>query len=235
MKSRLTKNSWVLTRPIAHRGLWDETRPENTLVAYQNAIDNNFPIEMDVQMSKDGQLYCFHDDNLKRMTGVDSDIRELNAFDIDKIKVIGNSIPTFSQFLKLVDGKVPILIEIKQQKYKGVEQKVLDALNGYKGQFVIQSFDPFIMLKIKKLAPNILRGQLGAANNNKGLKWRIVKNLSFNFLVKPDFVHYSVDGLPLSKKISNGLPIMVYTIRTQEDLKKAKEFADNFVFENLIP
>jgi len=233
MKSRLTKESWVLTKPITHRGLWEEGIPENSMSAYENSIKHGYPIEMDVQMSVDGELFCFHDDNLKRMTGVDKDIRTLTAEEIKQLKIGDENIPTFRQFLDFINGQVPILVEIKQQINKGVEQKVVDHLKDYKGEFAVQSFDPFIMMKIKKLAPHFVRGQLGLNSDKKGLKWHVVRNLSFNFIVRPDFVHYCVNNLPITKKVTNGLPLMVWTVDSQEDLNVAKQYAQNFVFEKI--
>lgn len=233
MKSRLTKESWVLTKPITHRGLWEEGIPENSMSAYENSIKLGYPIEMDVQMSVDGELFCFHDDNLKRMTGVDEDIRTLTAEEIKQLKIGDEHIPTFRQFLDFINGQVPILVEIKQQINKGVEQKVVDHLKDYKGEFAVQSFDPFIMMKIKKLAPHFVRGQLGVNSDKKGLKWHVARNLSFNFIVRPDFVHYCVNNLPITKKVTNGLPLMVWTVDSQEDLNIAKQYAQNFVFEKI--
>lgn len=235
MKTRLLGNEWILTQPVCHRGLWDETRPENSISAYKNAIEHGYPIEMDIQMSSDGQLFCFHDDNLKRMTGVDKDIRTLCAKDIEKLDIGGEKIPTFQEFLQTVNGAVPLLIEIKPQIQKGIEKKTLDVLKDYKGDYVIQSFDPMVMLKIKKLAPHVIRGQLGCGNDKRGLKWYVVRNLSLNFLVKPDFIHYCVNDLPIGKKVTNGLPLICWTIRNDEDLKKAKTHAQNFVFEKIRP
>ncbi len=235
MKSRITDEHWVLSKPIAHRGLWNESFPENTLSAYQNAIDNGYPIEMDIQMSQDGKLFCFHDDNAKRTTGVDKDIRTLSSKEIENLTVGNEKVPTFEEFLDLVSGKVPLLIEIKQQINKGIEEKIVAALKDYKGEYVIQSFDPFVMLKIKKLAPKVIRGQLGLNNDKKGIKWRVVRNLSLNFLVKPDFVHYCVNDLPISNKVTNGLPLICWTVKNDEDLEKAKTYAKNFVFENVRP
>lgn len=235
MKTRINDSHWVLSKPICHRGLWDENIPENTLPAYLNAVKHGYPIEMDIQMSVDGKLFCFHDDNMKRLTGLDKDIRTLSTQEISALNVGGEKILTFREFLDAVDGKVPLLIEIKQQLNKGIEKKVLDELKNYKGEYVLQSFDPFVMLKIKKLAPEVIRGQLGSGNDKKGLKWKIVRNLSLNFLVKPDFVHYRLDDLPLKKKITNGLPLITWTVRNEEDLKKATTYAKNYVFENLRP
>lgn len=235
MKTRLKDTDWVLSKPIAHRGLWEENIPENTLKAYLNAVKHGYPIEMDIQMSTDGELFCFHDDNMKRMTGLDKDIRTLSSSEIKSLDVGGEKIPTFKEFLDTVNGAVPLLIEIKEQLNKGIEKKTIDALKDYRGEFVLQSFDPFVMLKIKKLAPDIIRGQLGRDDKRKGLKSSIVRNLSLNFLVKPDFIHYCVNDLPLKKSITNGLPLICWTIRNDEDLQKTKLNAKNFVFENIRP
>ena len=233
MKSRLTADSWILNRPIAHRGLWTEELAENSMSAYKAAIEHNYPIEMDVQMSKDGVLYCFHDDNMKRMTGADIDIRETNSTEIEKLKIGGEHIPTFDEFLRLVKGQVPILIEIKKQKYKGVEQKVLDALKGYTGEIAIQSFDPTVMLKIKKLDKTILRGQLGVKMTTMSrFNNFVVTNLALNFLVRPDFVHYYHECLPLKRRISNGLPVICYTIQNKEQENRARKYVKNFVFDH---
>ena len=118
MKSRLKKDSWVLTKPVAHRGLHDQTAGENTFSAYKRAIDAGYPIEMDVQLTKDGVPVCFHDDSLKRVTGVDSLIWDKTYDEIKHLKINGGSdgIPTFEQFLKFVNGSVPLLIEIKKQR-----------------------------------------------------------------------------------------------------------------------
>lgn len=235
MKTRLTSNDWELSTPIAHRGLWNEEFPENSVPAYKNAIEHGYPIEMDIQMSVDGELFCFHDDNALRMTGVDKDIRTMTASEITALNLKGEKIPTFKEFLELVGGKVPLLIEIKQQINKGVEKKTVDALKGYKGEYAIQSFDPFIMMRIKKLAPEVIRGQLGCKTEEKGFRGHIVRNLTFNFLVKPDFVHYGFWGLPIKKSVSNGLPIMCWTVNDNEKLEIAKKYAQNYVFENIIP
>ena len=236
MKSRLTPDSWILTRPIAHRGLWSDTLPENSMSAYKAAIDQNYPIEMDVQMSKDGVLYCFHDDNAKRMTGVDKDVREMTSDEIDRLDIGGgHKVPLFSEFLSLVNGRVPIMIEIKQQRYKGVEEKTLAAIKNYRGEIAIQSFDPTIMLKIKKLDSSIIRGQLGADMKKKGFKAWIVKRLALNPFVKPDFVHYDHENLPVKRGVTNNLPLICYTVRNEEDRKKVLKHAKNFVFEHITP
>ena len=234
----MDKNSWVLNKPVAHRGLHNGTYPENSMAAFKNAIERGYPIEMDVQMSLDKKLVVFHDDNLSRMTGYNADIRETDYETIKSLHLSDSDemIPDFSDFLALVGGKVPLLIEVKQQKQKGIEQKILDELKGYKGEFVVQSFDPNIVLNFKKLAPEIIRGQLacGYKQDLGFIKEFVLKHTPLNFLTKPDFVNYDIGSLPTKKSRYSGLPLICWTVRTEEQKKKAEDLGINFVFENVF-
>lgn len=238
MKSRIKSNSWLLNKPVAHRGLHGENVGENTLTAYQKAIDNGYPIEMDVQLTKDGVPVCFHDDNLVRVTGENALIWDKTYEEIKNLKINGthDGIPTFVQFLKFVNGKVPLLIEIKKQRTgkEGIEQKVIDALKDYKGEFVIQSFDPRVMARVKKINPDIIRGQLGGGAQ-KGVmpyfQYIVVNRLLLNFLSKPDFINYEMHSAPLKSK----LPVIYWTVRTEEQKNKLESLGVNFVFESVTP
>ena len=160
---RLSKDSWLLNMPIAHRGLWGKDIIENSLPAYENAIKNNFAIEIDLYSSTDGEIYVFHDDSLTRMTGTNGFIYEKTSKELSKLKLANSehTIPTFEQVLKLVNGRVPLLIELKNQPDKSYIDKVINRLKFYKGEFAIQSFDPFYINRVKKLAPDFIRGILG--------------------------------------------------------------------------
>ena len=238
MKTRLSSDSWILTRPCAHRGLHGDGIAENSAAAFSRAVSENYPIELDVQMTADDKLVVFHDDNMKRMTGLDADVRELTLSRIKELSLTdGQKVPTFEEFLSLVGGKVPLLIEIKQQKRKGVEALVLKALEGYKGEFVLQSFDPIVVLNIKKLAPHIIRGQLGTGEPSglKGIKRRIVNNLSLNFLTRPDFINFDIRSFPIRKSVHNGLPVIGWTVRNDQDRQVAEKYCLSYVFENIRP
>lgn len=235
MKSRLNKESWVLTKPIAHRGLHGEGAAENSKTAYARAIEKGYPIEMDVQLTSDKVVVCFHDDNLKRVTGMEGDIRDKTYDQIKDLKLLDTSdtIMRFDEFLNFVDGRVPLLIEIKQQKSGkcGIEKQVVEMLDGYKGEYVVQSFDPTVMIRIKKLRPQIIRGQLGNCDKI-GLPWYkylVVKYLPLNFLVKPDFINYVISDLPFKTK----LPVIRWTIDTPEKLEKIRFLKQNMVFEKI--
>lgn len=237
MKGRLNKNSWLLNVPIAHRGLYDDNNPENTLPAFERAIENNYAIETDVQMSKDGVLFCYHDNNALRVCGVDKDVREMTIDEIKKLRPLNKNyeVLTFEEFLNIVNGRTPLLIEIKDQnKRKGIEKKVVDLLKRYKGEFAVQSFNPFIVRRIQKLAPEFLRGVLTTRVNSVNaprIVMRFMTKFHFKYIVKCDFFNENLDDLLVNKKYSENYYVLTYTVKTPNDVQTAELFADNVVFE----
>ena len=184
---RIYKDSWLTTRPIAHRGLWGGNIIENSLTAYQNAVNNGYPIEIDLYRSKDGVLMSFHDATLNRMTGADGFIYDKTFFELKNLRLLGSSetIPTFDQVLSLVDGKVPLLIELKDQPDKTYIDKVVARLKNYKGEFAVQSFNPLYIKRVKKLAPEFIRGILGTNEkpiNTTPFTRFIIRKMPLNFL-----------------------------------------------------
>lgn len=237
---RLSEDSWLLSKPIAHRGLWSNQLVENSLSAYKNAVDNGYPIEIDLYSSIDGVLFSFHDQKLERMTGKDGYIFEKTASELCSTKLNGSdeTIPTFDQILKLVDGKVPLLIELKDQPNKSYVDNVVKRLKSYKGEFAIQSFNPLYIKRVKKLAPSFIRGILGTKIYSKGspfIKRKVIENLSLNFLIKPDFISYSYQDLPLKKRKTKNIPLITWTITSQDIADKVKPLAKNIIFEHFIP
>ena len=234
---RINSSHWLLTRPIAHRGLWNEDVPENSLLSYENAIKKGYPIEIDVHKSKDGVLFVFHDDNLKRMTGVDAFLHEKTYKELKSLTLNGSSekIPTLSETLETINGKVPLLIEIKNQPDSSVVDDTVKILKEYKGEFALQSFNPTYIIRIKKLAPEFIRGVLGTVYTGKinPIKRHVIKNLSLNFLAKPDFISYNIKNLPLKRK--KKLPLLAWTIKDSDTELKARKLADNIIFEKFMP
>lgn len=237
---RLNKDSWLLTKPIAHRGLWGGEIVENSLTAYENAVKNGYPIEIDIYSSSDGVLFSFHDALLKRMTGADGYIFDKNANEINELRLNGGNerIPTLDEVLSLVNGRVPLLIEFKNQPDTTFVEKAVERLKKYEGEFAVQSFNPMIIKKIKKLAPEFIRGILATKSHCKKEKvfYRyILKNMPFNFLIKPDFISYSYEDLPLPKSKTKNIPVITWTIINQETADKIKPYAKNIIFEKFKP
>lgn len=242
---RVNENYWLFNKPVAHRGLWNKNVIENSLPAYKNAIDNGYPIELDLYSSTDGELFCFHDTTLNRLTGKDGKIFEKTSSQLKELflldqngQVSDQKIPTFDEVLSLVQGKVPILIEVKTQPDKTIVDKVVKKLNDYTGEFAVQSFDPRQVRRFKKLAPHFIRGILATKKHSKPLPFfrrMVVRDMLLNPIIKPDFISYSFEDLPLKKSKTKNIPVITWTITSQTDYEKIKPFAKNIIFEKFIP
>ncbi len=244
----MAMENFLTKTPIAHRGLHDETRPENSLPAFEAAIACGFPIETDVRFTKDEKLIIFHDDTLSRMTGDGRAVSDCTLEEIKALLLKGKErIPTFEEFLRFVAGRTPLLIEIKNMdgvKGKEIASAIAHALEDYRGEYAIQSFQPLYVKAYKKLCPHILCGVLATALSEKALfgggpLWRIkayiVRNLSLNFWVKPDFVSYSFSDLPRRRVTKFKGFKLGWTVRSKEDEAQARKLVDNIIFEGYLP
>ncbi len=241
---KIKENDWLVAMPIAHRGLWGETASgfvaENSLSAYRAAAVAGIPVETDLYISTDGVLYCFHDETLDRTTNGSGFIYEKSSKELDAFVLKGTEnerIPRFTELLETAKGKCPLLIELKNQPAKGFVESVVQILKNYDGEFAVQSFVPAYLLKMKKLAPEFLRGVLGtenAENKDAVTRW-VLRTMPFNGLIKPDFISYRYSGLPLSDKKRKGLPVLAWTVTDKTVEQKIKDFADNVIFELYTP
>ncbi len=236
---RVNKDFWLFNIPIAHRGLWGGDIVENSLSAYQNAVDKGYAIEIDLYLSSNGEIFSFHDKTLNRMTGTDGYIFEKTSKQIKSLSLANteNQIPTFDEVLSLVNGKVPLLIEIKDQPDKSIVDKTVERLKNYSGKFAIQSFNPIYINRVKKLAPDFIRGILATKTHGKDLKpitRFIVKNMSLNFLIKPDFISYSHEDLPLKKRRAK-IPLITWTVTDKKTAEKVRPYSKNIIFEHFTP
>lgn len=236
--------SWLVKQPIAHRGLFNDKYPENSLGAFKNAIKNKLPIELDVSMLADGTPVIFHDEKLARMTGKDGFISNCKYEDIQKLTLQGTKekIPTLAEALEVIDGKVPILIEIKNYGKVGpFEKSVWKVLQNYNGEYAVESFNPYSIEWFKINAPKVKRGQLASFFDDKeiiGAKRFFLKRLLLNKKVsEPNFIVYKAENLPNKyvKKYYGVVPILAFTIRSEEEELKIKGCADNFIFDSYTP
>ncbi len=236
---RINSNHWLKSNPIAHRGLWGGNVKENSITAFKLAAQKGYPIETDVWLTADGELVCFHDSWLKRVTGADGYVYEKTLAQLKELNLDGSleKIPSLKEVLSAVSFRVPMLIEIKNQPSKKVVEKLLEVMKGYKGEFAIQSFNPLYLLKVKKFAPEVIRGVLSAKNvdDKSAFKRFIVKTMPLNFLIKPDFISYDYRDLPLKASKRKGLPIIAWTVENQSVYDKIKPHVDNIIFEKFAP
>ncbi len=228
--------------PIAHRGLHDETRPENSLPAFLAAIGHGYAIETDVRFTKDRQLVVFHDDTLLRMTGDPRPVSECDLAELLPLQ-LGEKpahIPLFSDFLQTVGGRVPLLIEIKnmpQVKAEEIAAAMYAFLKDYGGEYAVQSFNPLYVKAYKKLCPNIPCGVLGTAEKGaaKGLQGHIIKHMSLNFWVRPDFISYRKEDLPRGKIGRFRGAKLAWVVRSEDEALFARRYVDNIIFEGFLP
>ena len=185
----------------AHRGLHGIGVAENSMTAFARAVEGGYGIELDVRLSKDNKLVVFHDNTLDRITGIDGKVSDYDYDELKNMKLSGtdDTIPLFLDVLRLVDGKVPLLIELKEEAGSLlVTEKALELLESYGGPFVIESFNPMSLRLIKKQKPQILRGFL-AANYMAEKKHRkplflLLQLFLFNSICRPHFISYEHKG-----------------------------------------
>lgn len=226
---------------IAHRGYHNNKKgiPENSVLAFKKAIDNNYLIELDVRLTKDQKLVVFHDDNLKRVCGVNKRVKDLTYRELLKYNLFNTTlkVPLFSDVIKLVNGRVPILIETKYHNRYGVLEKILiNELSNYKGLYAIQSFYPMTLLWLKRNTKDIPIGLLSSnfKNDLNRLKSIIGKTLILDLFFKTDFISYDVKGLPnnyLSYK-RDKKKIVIWTIKNKKDYDLARQYTDSLICEN---
>lgn len=226
---------------IAHRGVHDENIPENSLIAFQRAVDLGYNIELDVHIIKDNNIVVFHDDNLERMTGINRNLKDCTYEELQSysLKNTNQKIPLLSDVLKLVNGKVALIVELKIDQSTGkLEQKLLEMLKKYNGNYAIESFRPTTVKWFRKHAPNIIRGQLSGDFSTSKMptiqKW-FLKNMFTNWITNPHFIAYDINALP-SKVIekNRGKRLIIgWTVNTREDYEKAFPYCDNLIFNNI--
>ncbi len=232
----------------AHRGLHDKKKgiPENSMAAFKRAVDAGYGIELDVQLTKDRIPVVFHDFTLERMTGRAGKVYEYTLEELKQFRLDGTEeqIPTFEEFLKLVDGRVPLIIEYKVEWMDFSVCPIADRmLKDYKGLYVIESFNPLALSWYRKNRNEIIRGQLSERfrrkDGFKGPLYFFLKHLMLNWMTRPDFIAYNHEhasdiGFMAATKLFKGKPV-AWTIRSQTELDKAKDNFSIFIFEQFIP
>jgi glycerophosphoryl diester phosphodiesterase len=239
-------HAWLRRTPIAHRGLHDGATGivENSLSAFRAAIAAGYAIELDLQESADGEAVVFHDETLDRLTEASGRISERSATELSSLRLgrSADTIPTLAQVLELVAGHVPLLIEIKAwtRKVGNLEARVAELLKSYDGPVAVQSFNPLTLRWYRRNAPVIPRGLLSTnyrAHIPFGISRRYrfaLRHLLTAFLIRPHFIAYDVHALPaLAPRIARalGLPLIAWTVASDEERRIGARYADNIIFE----
>ena len=243
---------WLTARPVAHRGLHDRARGiiENMPGAAQAAIEGNFGIELDVQLTRDGEAMVHHDDALGRLTEGSGALLDKTAAELKAIRFrdTPERMMSLGDLCALVAGRVPLVIEVKSH-FDGDRRLVMrmaEVLATYDGPAVGMSFDPDHVMALRELIPTRPRG-IVAERTYPESDWpqasvaqrRSMTHMRHFFSTEPDFVAYWVNELPaaapwIARNIF-GCPLLTWTVRTPEQRQRAARYADQMIFEGFRP
>lgn len=251
IKPRLSRQKeWEPFKGVyyAHRGLHDNTSesPENSLSAFRKAVKAGYGIELDVQLSKDKVPVVFHDFTLERACGKPEKVYEYTYEELQQFSLFesGEKIPKLEEVLKIVGGRVPLIVEIKLEWMDLTVCALVDKMmREYQGLYCIESFNPMVLIWYRRYHNEVLRGQLSneflKEGEYKGAFYWLLSNLLLNWMTKPDFVAYNHKYAGnLSRKICRKLYknlAVAWTIKNRQELETAKEEFDMFIFDSFIP
>lgn len=243
---------WLTARPVAHRALHDILRGiiENTPSAVDAAMTRGYAIEVDIQLSSDGEAIVFHDDTLERLTTGSGPAGALTAAQLKAVEMRGTTdrMMTLAELLARVGGRVPLVIELKS-RFDGdtaVAARAVEVLASYDGPAALMSFDPDLVAAVRRLAPRLPRG-ITMEHRYDDPEWDILtpaKKFAYGNLLhfprtRPHFIAHYVKELPsapvsLARRAFR-LPVLTWTVRTPEDRAAAARHADQMIFEGFLP
>jgi glycerophosphoryl diester phosphodiesterase len=223
--------AWLTAAPIAHRGLHDRAagRPENSLAAFEHSCRLGFAAEMDLRLTRDGEVVAFHDRGLRRLTGMPGCVEDIDAAALTALRILGTDerVPYLREVLDLVDGRVPLLLEMKPSAFgPALEHAVLRALRGYRGDVAIQSFK-------RRSLRHLDRSE---APHAVGHLWRRVRVAGAP--VRPAFYgcHVAAAGAPaVRRRRDAGAIVLAAAVRSAAEAERALRCVDNYIFEGFVP
>jgi glycerophosphoryl diester phosphodiesterase len=243
---------WLIARPVAHRGLHDAGAGvvENTPTAFRAAGAGNYAIECDLQISADGEAMVHHDETLGRLTDGSGRLDAMTSAELRRVpfKATTDRMISVGELCDLVAGRVTLVIELKSDRAgdRRLAARAAAVLSGYAGPAAVMSFDPAQILPLRTSAPGLTRGLVAggwsAQNEQDRILARGRRALAYGrdaLRARPQFIAYAVKdlpaALPLAARRLYGLPLLTWTVRSQDDLQRAARFADQMIFEGFRP
>ena len=220
--------------------------PENSMAAVRKAVEAGYGIELDVQLTKDYVPVVFHDFTLTRVCGAEGKVIDYTYEELQQFHLCqsGETIPRFQDFLQMVDGKVPLIVELKIEWMDVSVCPIVDALlRRYKGVYCIESFNPLALFWYRRHHNTVMRGQLSDAflqeEGLKGFLYFALEHMLLNFATKPDFIAYNHKyywtlSRQICKKLYRGLAV-AWTIKSQQELEARRKDFDLFIFDSFVP
>jgi glycerophosphoryl diester phosphodiesterase len=241
---------WLIARPVAHRGLHDASAGviENTASAVSAAVAAGYGVEVDLQITRDGEAMVHHDATLGRLNDGDGRLDRMDAAELAAIPFRGSSdrMLTLVHLLDLVAGKAALFLELKSRfdRDRRLPARVADVLRSYAGPVAVMSFDPCQMEALQEVAPGLPRG-IAAQRNYRGEgKLTLSGRDKLGYVLhglrsRPHFIAYHVTDLPaaapLTARYLLGLPLLTWTVRSPADRRRAERWADQMIFEGFRP
>lgn len=242
--SRKRKRRPFVGRIYAHRGVFDNVGvPENSIAAFRGAVARKTGIELDLRLSADGVPVVFHDDTLSRMCRDPRRPEELCAVQLKELRLLGTkeTIPTLGEVLSLVDGRVPLIVELKgESRNTALCDAVIPMLENSGVLYCVESFNPFLIARCRKIAPHVVRGILTTRMKRDGVQlggtgW-VLSWMLTNVLARPDFVaarHPYGRFFPVRMCRKMGAATFAWTIATRAQYDRAAPYFDAFICENV--
>jgi glycerophosphoryl diester phosphodiesterase len=231
--SRATRLEELFAKPFAHRGLHGAGVVENSRAAFRAAIHAGHGIELDVQASADGEAIVFHDYELGRLTDANGKLAETSAAALRAIPLRGESdgLPPLAEILALIDGRAPLLIEVKSpgRRVAALSGAVAQALAPYIGPVAVMSFNPSVPRWFAQHRPDVLRG-LVVTEEGKPEHGKLKRHLSL-WWSRADFLAYDIRDLPSAFAAASGLKVGTWTVRTEAQRATAAAYADQLIYE----
>jgi glycerophosphoryl diester phosphodiesterase len=231
--SRQTRLAALFAKPFAHRGLHGAGIIENSRAAFRAAIEAGHGIELDVQASGDGVAIVFHDYELGRLTEAQGKLVEMGAAALGAIPLKGESegLPTLTEILALIDGRAPLLIEVKSpgRRVAGLSGAVARALDSYIGPVAVMSFNPSVPRWFAHHRADVLRG-LVVTEAGKPESGKLKRKLSL-WWSRADFLAYDIRDLPSRFAAASGLPVGTWTVRSEAQRATAAAHSDQIIYE----
>ncbi len=232
-----TFETWITNTPISCRGITTNA-PENSIASITAAVEKGFGLCLDVRALADDTIVVFKDESLGRMTGKDGFISNCKYEDIKDLTLNKSTehIPTLTEVLKIINGTVPVIFEIKNMDKVNCEKHIYKILKDYKGEFAVASLNPYSLEWFKLNAPNFKRGQISYNYKNSGFSFfeRLAyKKMKYNKdISEPNFIMYRCEDLPnrYVKKYKH-LPLLAFHVKSNEEYLKLKKYVNNVIFE----